>query len=62
MEKINDSQFVSILRDWQTGLDQDPSQAERSTVSRPTFQLEFDSATNRRIPSAEAIKTNFGKR
>ena len=43
MEKINDSQFVSILRDWQTGLDQDPSEAERSTVSRPTFQLEFDS-------------------
>ena len=33
MEKINDSQSVSSLRDWRTGLDPDPSGADSSTVS-----------------------------
>ena len=45
MEKINDSQSVSSLRDRQTGLDPDLSRAGSSTVNGRTSQLEFDSAT-----------------
>ena len=56
MEKINDSQSVSSLRDRRTGLDPDPSEADSSPVSGRTSQLEFDSATNREIPSPEAIQ------
>ena len=61
MEKINDSKSVSSLRDWQTGLDPDPSRAKSSTVSARTSQLEFDAPTNREIPSPEAIQGTFGK-
>ena len=61
MEKINDSQSVSSLRDRRTGLDPDPSGADSSTVSVRTSQLEFDSATNRGVPSSEAIQANPGK-
>ena len=61
MEKINNSQYVSSLRDQQTGLDLDLSGAESFTVSGRTSQLEFDSATNRGIPSPEAFHTNSGK-
>ena len=61
MEKIYDSQSVSTLRDRRTGLDPDPSGADSSTVSVRTSQLEFDSATNRGIPSSEAIQANPGK-
>ena len=61
MEKINDFQSVSSLRDWWTGLDLDPSGADSSTVSCFTSQLEFDSATNRGIPSPEALQAISGK-
>ena len=61
MEKINNSQSVSSLRDQQTGLDLDLRGAESFTVSGRTSQLEFDSATNRGIPSPEAFRTNSGK-
>ena len=61
MEKINNSQSVSSLRDQQTGLDLDLRGAESFTVSGRTSQLEFDSANNRGIPSPEAIHTNSGK-
>ena len=61
MEKINDSQSVSSLRNRQTGLDPDPSGADSSIVSARTCQLEFDSAANRGIPSPEAIQANSGK-
>ena len=36
--------------------DLDPSRADISTFSGCTFQLEFASTTNRRIPSPEAIQ------
>ena len=61
MDKINDSRSVNSLRIRQTGLDPDPSGADSSTVSGRTSQLEFDSATNRGIPSPEAIQANSGK-
>ena len=61
MEKINNSQSVSSQRDWQTGLDPDLSRADNFTVSSRTSQLEFDSATNRGIPSPEAIQANSNK-
>ena len=61
MGKINDSQSVSSLRDRRTGLEPDPSATESSTVSGRTSQLEFDSSTNRVIPSPEAIQANSGK-
>ena len=35
--------------------------ADSSTASGRTSQLEFDSATNRGIPSTEAIQANSGK-
>ena len=56
MEKINDSQSVSSLRDTQIGLDPDPSGADSSTLSGCTSQLEFDTATNRGILSPDAIQ------
>ena len=56
MEKINDSQSVSSLRDRRTGLDPDPTWADSSTSSGRTSQLEFNAATNRRIPSHEGNK------
>ena len=61
MEKINHSQSVSSLRDRQTGLDPDLSGADSSTVSSRTSQLEFNSGTNRGLPSPEAIQTNSDK-
>ena len=61
MKKMNNSQSVSDLRDQSTGLHPDWSGADSSTVSGRTFQLEFDSATNRGIPSPEAIQANSGK-
>ena len=61
MEKINDSQSVSSLRNWWTGLDPDPCGDDSSTVSGHTSQLEFNSATNRGIPWTEAIQANSGK-
>ena len=61
MKKINDSQSVSSLRDRQTELDPDPGGADSSTGSGCTSQLEFDSATNRGIPSPEAIQVSSGK-
>ena len=53
---IDDSQSVTSLRDQQPGLDSDSSGADNLTVSGHISQLEFDSATNRRIPSPEAIQ------
>ena len=35
MEKIHDSQSVSSLRDWQTGLDPDPSGASSLSLAVP---------------------------
>ena len=61
MEKIDDSQSVSSLRDWQTGLDPYSNRADSSNVIGRTSQLEFDSATKRGIPSPEAIQANSGK-
>ena len=61
MEKINDSQSVSSLRHWQTGLGPDPSGANSSTVSGHTSQLEFDVAIKRVIPSPEAIQATSDK-
>ena len=61
MEKINDSQSVSSLRNWRTGLDPNPSRADSSIVSGHISQLEFDSPTNRGIPSSEAIQANSVK-
>ena len=61
MEKINDSQSVSSLKDRRTGLDPDLSGAGSSTVNGRTSQLEFDSATNRGISSPEAIQANSDK-
>ena len=61
MRKINDSQSVSSPRYLQNGLDLDLSGAESSTVRGLTFQLEFDSDTNRGIPSPETIQANSGK-
>ena len=46
MEKINNSQSVSSLRDQRTGLDLDLSGTESFTASGRSSQLEFDSATN----------------
>ena len=60
MEKINNSQSVSSLRDWQTGLESDSSGADSFTVSGHTSQLVY-SATNRGIPSTEAIQATYGK-
>ena len=39
----------------------DPSEADSSTVSDETSQIEFHSATNKRIFSLEAIQANSGK-
>ena len=61
MDKINDSQSVSSLRDRRTGLDPDLSRAGSSTVNGRTSQLEFDSANNRGISSPEAIQSNSDK-
>ena len=61
MQKINNSKSVSSLRDQQTGLDPNWSGADSSTASCCTSQLEFDSATNREIPSPEAIQATSGK-
>ena len=61
MEKINDSQSVSSLRDRQTGRDPNLSRAGSSTVNVRTSQLECDSATNRGISSPEAIQANSDK-
>ena len=61
MEKINDSQSISTLKDQRTGLGPDPIGADSSTFTGCTFQLEFDSATNRGIPSPEATQANSGK-
>ena len=61
MEKINDFRSVSSLRSRRTGVDPDPSGADSSIVSGCSSQLEFDSATNRGIPSPEAIQGNSGK-
>ena len=61
MEKINDSQSVSCLRNRQTGLDLDLSGADSSTVGGCTFQLEFSPPANRGIPSPEAIQATSGK-
>ena len=60
MKKINNSQSVSRLRDQRTGLEPDPSGADSFTVSGCTSQLEFDSATNRGMPSPESIQANSG--
>ena len=61
MEKVDDSQYVSSLKDWQSGLDPDMRGAGSSTVSRDISLLDFDSDTNRRIPSPEAIQANSDK-
>ena len=61
MEKINDSQSVSSLRDRQTGRDPNLGRAGSSTVNGRTSQLKFDSATNRGISSPEAIQANSDK-
>ena len=47
MEKINNSQSVSSMRNRRTGLDPDPSGTDSCTVSGCTFQMEFDTATRR---------------
>ena len=59
--KNNDSLSANSLRDRRTGLDQNPSGADSSTVSGCTSHLEFDSGTNREIPLPEAIQANSGK-
>ena len=59
-KKINDSQFVSSLRDWRSGLDADPSGIHSSTVNGRTSQLEFEAAANREIASLEAIQATSG--
>ena len=61
MGKINDSHFVSILRNRRTRLGPDPSRGDSSTISGRTSQLEFDAATNRAIPLPEAIQSTSGK-
>ena len=58
MEKINDSISPSSLWGPRTGLYPDPRGTDSSTVSGRTSQLAFDYATNRGIPSPEAIQTN----
>ena len=60
-KNINDSQSVNSVSDWKNGLDPDPSGADSSTVSGRTSQPEFDAATNRGIPSPEAIQVTSGK-
>ena len=60
-KKINDSQSVSSLRNWRTGLDRDLSRADSSIVSGRNSQLEFHPATNRGIPSRETIQANSAK-
>ena len=49
MEKINDSQSISSLRDRQIGLNRGPNGADSSIVSGRTSQLEFDSVNTRLI-------------
>ena len=61
MEKIDDSQSVTSLRDWQNGLDADLSGAGSFTVSRDISLLNFGFDTNRRNPSPEAIQANSDK-
>ena len=61
MENNNDSLSASSLRDRRTGLDADSSEAEGLIVSGCTPQLEFDAATNRRIPLLEVPQANFSK-
>ena len=57
--------FAGSLRDWQTGLDPDPSGADSLHASGCTPQLEFDAATsnatNRRIPISEGLQAWSGK-
>ena len=57
--------FAGSLRDWQTGLDPDPSGADSLHVSGCTPQLEFDTATgiatNGRIPISEGLQVVSGK-
>ena len=61
MEKINNSRSVSSLRDQWTGLEPDQTGTGSSTVSGCTSELELDAATNREIPSPEAIQATSGK-
>ena len=61
MEKINDSQSVSSLRNRQTGLDLDPSGTVSSTFSGRTSQQIFGAVTNRGIPLPKAIQAISGK-
>ena len=61
MEKNNDSQSVSSLRDQQTGLDPDSSGDDSSTVSGCNSQLEFDANNDREIPSPGAIQATSAK-
>ena len=42
------------------GLNPEPSGADSSAISGCTFQLEFDSANKRGIPSPESIQANSG--
>ena len=56
MEKIDYSQSASSLKGQQAGLDPDPSGADSSTVTGCICQLKSDAATNREIPSPEAIQ------
>ena len=69
MDTNNDSNFIGgfadSLRDWQTGLDPDPSGAYSIHVSGCTHQLELDAATsvttNGRIPISEGLQAASGK-
>ena len=61
MENNNDSLSVSSLRDRRTGLEPDSSGAKSLIVSGCTPQLEFDTATNRRIPLLEVPQATFSK-
>ena len=61
MEKSNDPESVSSLRDQLTGLDSHTIESDKSTVGGRTYQLEFYGATNRRIRSPKAIQASSGK-
>ena len=61
MENNNISLSFSSLRDRRTGLDPDSSGAESLIVSGCNPQLEFDAATNRRIPLLEVHQATFSK-
>ena len=57
--------FAGSLRDWQTGLDPDPSEVDSTHVSGCTPQLNFDASTsittNGRTPISKGLQAASGK-